>query len=90
VTTREELDALSSRELHDMAVHRAEKHADLKFLWEVLRALPAAEAAEGHEAHAEMDISSVSGLIADALTSGKSDVSDALRPLYIDYLLKHS
>jgi hypothetical protein len=90
VTTREELDALSSRELHDLAVHRAEKHADIKFLWEVLRALPAAEAAEGHEAHAEMDISSVSGLIADALTAGKSDVSDALRPMYIDYLLKHS
>jgi hypothetical protein len=90
VTTREELDALSSRELHDMAVHRAEKHADIKFLWEVLRALPAAEAAEGHLAHADMDITSVSGFIADALTSGKTDVSDALRPLYIDYLLKHS
>jgi hypothetical protein len=89
VTTREELDALSSRELHDKAVHRAEKHADIKFLWEVLRALPAAEAAEGHEGHADMDISSVSGLIADVLTSGKTDVADALRPMYIDYLLKH-
>ena len=89
MTTREELDALSSRELHDMAVHRAEKHADVKFLWEVLRALPAAEAAEGHLGHAEMDITSVSGFIADALTSGKTDVSDALRPMYIDDLLKH-
>ena len=89
MTTREELDALSSRELHDMAVHHAEKHADIKFLWEVLRALPAAEAAEGHVQHADMDITSVSGLIADVLTSGKTDVSDALRPMYIDYLLKH-
>ena len=90
MTTREELDALSSRELHDMAVHHAEKHADIKFLWEVLRALPAAEAIEGHEGHAEMDITSVSGFIADALTSGRTDLSDALRPMYIDYLLKHT
>jgi hypothetical protein len=90
VTTREELDALSSRELHDKAVHRAERHADVKFLWDVLRALPAAEAAEGHEDHAELDIGTVSGLLADALTAGKTDVSDALRPMYIDYLLKHS
>jgi len=89
VSTREELDALSSRELHDMAVHRAEKHADVKFLWQVLRALPAAEAAEGHVQHADMDITSVSGLIADVLTAGKTDVSDALRPMYIDYLVKH-
>jgi hypothetical protein len=90
VTTREELDALSARQLHDMAIHRAEKHADVKFLWDVLRALPAAEAYEGHEGHAEMDITSVSGLLSDALTSGKTDVSDALRPMYTDYLLKHS
>ena len=89
MSTREELDALSSRELHDMAVHRAEKHADVKFLWQVLRALPAAEAAEGHVQHADMDITSVSGLIADVLTAGKTDVSDALRPMYIDYLVKH-
>jgi len=72
-----------------MAVHRAEKHADVKFLWQVLRALPAAEAAEGHVQHADMDITSVSGLIADVLTAGKTDVSDALRPMYIDYLVKH-
>jgi hypothetical protein len=89
VTTRAELDALSSRELHDKAVHHAETHADIKFLWEVLRALPAAEAAEGHLGRADTDIASVSGFIADALTSGRTDVSDALRPLYIDYLLKH-
>jgi hypothetical protein len=42
-----DLEALSSHELHDMAVRRALHHADVKFLWELLRAIPAAEAAEG-------------------------------------------
>jgi hypothetical protein len=89
VTTRAELDALSSRELHDMAVRRALHHVDVEFLWELLRAIPAAEAAEGHPAHAGMDISKVSALLSDALTSGETDVADALRPLYLDYLAKH-
>jgi len=89
VTTREQLDALSSRELHDMAVHRALRHADVAFLWELLRAIPAAEAAEGHPEHAGVDISKASALLSDALASGETDIADALRPLYIDYLTKH-
>jgi hypothetical protein len=48
--TRDELDALSSRELHDLAVRRALHHVDVEFLWELLRAIPAAEASEGPEA----------------------------------------
>ena len=89
MTTRQELDALSSRELHDLATRRAIRHVDVEFLWELLRAIPAAEAAEGHPAHAGMDINKVSALLSDAVTSGETDVADALRPLYIDYLLKH-
>jgi hypothetical protein len=89
VTTRDELDALSSRELHDLAVRRALHHADVEFLWELLRAIPAAEAAEGHDAEAGRDITHLSVLIDDAIGSGKTDVADALRPLYLDYLTKH-
>jgi hypothetical protein len=89
VSTLEELDALSSRELHDRAMRHALHHVDIEFLWELLRAIPAAEAAEGHIEHADMDISKVSGLLSDAITSGGTDVADGLRPLYIDYLLKH-
>ena len=73
-----------------MAVHRAERHGDVKFLWQLLRALPEAEAAEGHPEHAGMDITKVSALIADALTAGETDVSDVLRPLYLDYLSSHA
>jgi hypothetical protein len=83
------LDALSSRELHDLAVRRAVHHADVEFLWELLRAIPAAEAAEGHDVEAGRDITHLSALIDDAIDSGKGDVADALRPLYLDYLTKH-
>ena len=89
MTTREELDGLSSRELHDMAVRRALHHVDVEFLWELLRAIPAAEAAKGHSDEAGRDITHLSVLIDDAIDSGEGDLADALRPLYMDYLLKH-
>jgi hypothetical protein len=87
--TRDELDALSSRELHDLAMRRALRHLDVEFLWELLRAIPAAEASEGHPVEAGRDISKVSALIGDAIDSGEGDVAEALRPLYIDYLVRH-
>jgi hypothetical protein len=89
VTTREDLDALSSRELHNLAVRRALHHADVAFLWELLRAIPAAEASEGHPDEAGRDITHLSVLIDDAIDSGQGELADALRPLYIDYLVKH-
>ena len=89
VTTRDELDKLSSRELHDMAVRRALHHADVEFLWELLRSLPVAEAVEGHPEHAGIDIAHASALIGDAIDSGQGDLAEGLRPLYLDYLVKH-
>jgi hypothetical protein len=87
--TRDELDALSSRELHDLAVRRALRHVDVEFLWQLLRAIPVAEASEGHTSEAGRDITHLSVLIDDAIDSGDGDVADALRPLYFDYLVKH-
>ena len=89
MSTREELDALSSRELHDLAVRRALHHLDVEFLWELLRAIPAAEASEGHADEAGRDVTHLSVLLDDAVGSGEGDVAEALRPLYIDYLVKH-
>jgi hypothetical protein len=89
VSTETDLEALSSRELHDMAVRRALHHADVGFLWELLRSIPAAEALEGDVRESEADATKVSALLADALESGKGEIADALRPLYIDYLTKH-
>ncbi|HEY1618123.1 MAG TPA: hypothetical protein VGG25_10920 [Streptosporangiaceae bacterium] len=80
------LDQLSSRELHDLAVHRALRHADVKFLWNLLRELPAGEAAAGHADHATADALHLSRLISDAIDSGEGDVVQAMRPFYLDYL----
>ena len=90
MATREELDKLSSRELHDLAVRRALKHVDVEFFWELLRAIPAAEASEGHDAEAGRDVTHLSVLLDDAIGSGEGDRAEALRPLYLDYLEKHS
>ncbi len=84
-----DLEALSSRELHDMAMRRALHHADVKFLWQLLRVIPAAEESAGHPAEAGADLTQASALIGNALDSGKGEIAEALRPLYIDYLRKH-
>jgi hypothetical protein len=89
VTTRDELEALSARELHDLAVRRALHHVDVEFLWDLVRAIPAAEASEGNSIEAGRDITKVTSLIADAIDSGQGELAEALRPLYIDYLVKH-
>jgi len=85
-----DLETLSSGELHDMAVRRAVHHADVGFLWQLLRAIPAAEAIEGDERESEADAVKVSALLSDAIGSGEGGLADALRPLYIDYLSKHT
>ena len=71
----DDLDALSSRELHDRAVHRALRHLDVAFLWELLREIPAGEAAAGHPDAGSADASHLSALISDALGSGDGDVA---------------
>jgi hypothetical protein len=85
----EELEALSTSELHDRAVHRAERHLDVKFFWSLLQAIPAAEALSGDQGEAAFDIQFSRGLIADAMRSGDGELGEALRPLFIDYLRKH-
>ncbi len=88
--TRRDLESLSSRELHDLAVRRAVHHMDAGFLWQLLREIPAARAAAGRQDAATADVARASSLIADALESGAGDIAEELRPVYIAYLEKHS
>jgi len=85
----QDLEQLSTRELHDRAVHRAERHLDVRFLWSLLEVIPAAEAASGDPGEADYDIQFAKGLISDAMHSGDGELGEALRPLFIDYLRKH-
>lgn len=87
---RTELEALPSRELHDQAVGHAVRHLDVGFLWRLVRAVPAAEASAGHLDEARSDVVSLTSLITDVLHSGdEREVTEALRPLYLDYLEKN-
>jgi hypothetical protein len=89
VTTFEELDALSSHELHDRAVKRAERHLDVKFFWRLLQEGTAAEAAEGSLERGEDQTLHWSRQVLETLR-GDAEAVEARRPIYIDYLLKHS
>jgi hypothetical protein len=85
----EDLDKLSTHELHDRAIHRAEKHLDVGFFWSLLKLIPAAKAASGDEGEAEYDVQFAKGKIYDALHSGDGELGEALRPVFLDYLHKH-
>ena len=83
------LDALSSAELHDLAVHRARRHLDAKFFWELMQVLPAAETAAGDFDEAQLDMQRISAHVDDVTQSGRGEVAELLRPFYLDYLRRH-
>ncbi|MFD1935886.1 MULTISPECIES: hypothetical protein [Nonomuraea] len=84
-----ELETLPTIELHERAVHYAVRHGDFAFIWDLLKAIPAAEAASGHGGEVVNDLSHLSALLSDAMASGHGDLGEALKPLYVDYLSKH-
>ncbi|MGN9838930.1 hypothetical protein ACTMTI_12490 [Nonomuraea sp. H19] len=83
------LESLPAHELHDRAVRYAVRHGDLGFLWDLLKVIPAAEAASGHANESANDLSKVSALLSDALAAGEGELGEALRPIYIEYLRRH-
>ena len=87
--TLEDLEKLSTKELHDRAVKLAVHRLDAGFLWSLARALPAAEVAAGSLPDAEVDVLKISALVNDIVHSGEGEIAEALRPLYIQYLREH-
>jgi hypothetical protein len=83
---REELEALSTPDLYDRAMHHARRHADVRFFWRVLKALPAAEATVNLE-EGESDVQSVWAHLNDRKTAREGPVADQLREMYIEYIL---
>jgi uncharacterized membrane protein YebE (DUF533 family) len=82
----EELDALSTKELHDRAFATARQRLDVRFFWNLLRAVPAAEAAAGHIDEAEEDVMRLAERVRDAIHPDTPEEAEAFRPIYIDYL----
>jgi hypothetical protein len=89
MSRREELETLSSKELHDRAVRYAQRHLDVKFLWRLMEMTPAANAAIGREDQADYDVEHVSGVVADTFGDEDTGLMDQMRPFYLDYLEKH-
>jgi hypothetical protein len=83
------LDRRSSQELHDLAVRHALRHLDVGFFVRLMQALPVAHAAAGEIDEATADALTLRAHLDDVTDSGRGEVADLLRPLYLDYLRSH-
>jgi hypothetical protein len=83
------LDRLSSQELHRLAVSYAKRHLDVRFFWDLMQLLPAAEAAAGELDEAEADVMRLSAHVDDVTDAGRAEIAELLRPFYIEYLRRH-
>lgn len=86
MASHDELEALSTKELHDRAFETARRRLDVRFFWNLLQAVPAAEAAAGHLDEAEEDVMRLSQRVRDAIHPDTPEEAEAFRPIYIDYL----
>jgi hypothetical protein len=90
MTTREELEALPTKELYDRAIGTAKRRFDVGFFWDLLKALPVAEEVIGDDQRSKTDIRRPLALLNDLLYDADSGpLGEALRPMYVDYLLEH-
>jgi hypothetical protein len=87
VITRDDLETMTSHDLHDRAIGMAKAEGDLDWLWQLLRSIPAAEGEVGDLDDSGMDtvstISAINGYI-----RADRDLPEILRSQYIDYLLE--
>jgi hypothetical protein len=88
VITREDLEAMTSRDLHDRAIGTAKVERDLDWLQHLLRSIPVADGEIGDLEDSGMDIASTVSAI-NGYTRADRDLPDTLRAQYIDYLLEH-
>jgi hypothetical protein len=89
MTPDDGLDQLSSPDLHDLAVKRAKRHLDVRFFYELIQMLPVAEAAAGDFDKTEDEVLHLSAHLDDVSDSGRGEVADLMRPLYLEYLREH-
>jgi hypothetical protein len=88
--TFEELDRLSSRELHDLAYRRAKRHLDARFFWTLLQLTPAAAVAAGDGGEAETDVLHWSAQVRDAVKEEDDGALDGRRAFYLEYLARRA
>src|SRR6266581_231797 len=79
MTTREALESLPTKELHDRAMEVARHRLDVGFLWRLLEALPVAEEAIGDEPRSKIDIMRPLALVNDFLEAGDGKLVERKR-----------
>ncbi len=90
MTTREELEALPTKELYDRTIGTAKRRWKGSQDWDLLKALPVAEEVIGEDQRSKSDIHRPLALLNDLLYDADSGpLGEALRPMYVDYLLQH-
>jgi hypothetical protein len=87
VITREDLETMTSRDLHDRAIGTAKAGKDLDWLWHLLRSISAGEDEIGDLEDSDMDVASTVSAI-NGYTRADRDLPDTLRSQYVDYLLE--
>jgi hypothetical protein len=88
VITREDLETMTSRDLHDRAIGSAKAQGDLDWLWHLQRSIPATEGEVGDLEDSGMDVVSTVSAI-NGYTRADRDLPGILRSQYLDYLLEH-
>ena len=84
----DELDRLSSHELRERAMKRARHRMDVKFFWNLIEMIPAAEEAEGRPDKLASDVEAMWTWVDDLLHPDDS-TEEALRPVFLQYLQDH-
>ncbi len=87
--TRAELEQLSTEELRKRAFHRAERHADVGFFWDLVRHLPSAtelNAEDGSLGSVGDSITEVVAMVRELMGKGLGEHEPLLRARFIDYL----
>ena len=70
------LDQLTSEKLHELAVHHALRHVNVRFFWQLLKILPAAEVQAGEPEEAELDVFTMRGHLDDLTDSGRGEIAE--------------
>jgi hypothetical protein len=61
----------------------------VRFFYELMKLVPAAEAAAGRVDAAENDVFHLSAHVDDLTDAGEGETADMLRPFYLEYLREH-
>jgi hypothetical protein len=87
----EELEQLSTEELRKRAFHKAERHADIGFFWDLVRHLPSSTDLAGEDGSLGSvgdSIKEVIELVRELMGKDLGDSEPLLRARFIEYLGK--